>query len=58
MHPEDPQVLLGLAKLEASQSNFEAAQNYVNRLLDLNPNNAEGRLLSDFLASKLKPVKR
>ncbi len=58
MRPQDTQILLALAKMEASQSNFNAAQNYVNRLLDLNPTNAEGRLLVDFIANKLKPVKR
>jgi Flp pilus assembly protein TadD len=58
VHPQDPQTLLGLAKVEAAQSNFNAAQNYIDRLLEINPNNAEGRLLADFIANKSKPAKR
>lgn len=55
---QDSQTLLNLAKLEACQSNFNSAQNYINRLFEISPNNAEGRILADFIANKLKPVKR
>ncbi len=58
MRSQDTHILLNLAKLEASQSNLNSAQNYINRLFEFNPNNAEGRILADFIASKLKPVKR
>jgi hypothetical protein len=58
MRSQDSQILLGCAKLEASQSNFGAAQTYINRLLEVNPNNAEGRVLADFVANKLKPLKK
>jgi Flp pilus assembly protein TadD len=58
MRSQDKQILLSLAKLEAAQSNFSASQNYINKLLELNPNNAEGKLLSDFVVTKIKPAKR
>jgi len=58
IRPTDTQILLSSAKLETSQSNFTAAQNYVNRLLEINPSNAEGRILADFVVTKLQPAKR
>ena len=58
IRPQDAQVLLSLAKLEASKSKFNEANNYINRLLTFNPENTEAKLLADFVNTKLKAPKR
>jgi len=57
MHPQDTQILLKLAKLEAIQSNFRAAQADINKVRDLDSGNAEAHELANLISSKIKSVK-
>ncbi len=46
MRPQDTNILVDMAKLEAAQSNFNGAQNYINKLFEIDPNNPQGRLIA------------
>ena len=55
IRPQDTEIFLRFARMQADSGNFKGAQFNVNQALNIDPDNAEARLLFDLINNKTKP---